>query len=130
MPGTSEAVTQGVRVRVQAKFIPERSNAAANQFFFAYHVTIANEGDTAVRLLTRHWIITDARDQVEEVEGVGVVGETPVIEPGDSFAYTSFCPLRTVFGTMRGTYGLVRPSGDTFHATIAPFTLAGPNAVQ
>ena len=130
MPHASKASTENVRVTVVARYVPERSNPAMSNYFFAYQVTIANEGAMPVRLLTRHWIITDALNRVEEVEGVGVIGETPIIQPGEDYTYTSFCPLKTVFGTMRGTYGMVRPNGETFHATIASFSLLGPNAVQ
>ena len=126
----SEAVTKGVRVRVETRYLPERSNPLSRQFLFAYEVTIRNEGEEAVRLLTRHWIITDANNKVEEVEGLGVVGETPVIRPGQAFTYTSFCPLRTEFGTMHGTYGMVRPSGEEFDARISPFALKIPNIVN
>lgn len=126
----SEAVTDGVRVRVAARYVPERSSPIARQYLFAYEVTVRNEGEEAVRLLTRHWIITDANNKVEEVEGVGVVGETPIIHPGEAFTYTSFCPLRTEFGTMHGSYGMVRQSGKTFDARIATFALSIPNAVN
>lgn len=102
----------------------------AREFLFTYRVTIANEGDEAVRLLTRRWVITDALGHSEEVEGVGVVGETPVIAPGEEHTYDSYCPLRTEFGTMGGSYGMVRPDGETFRATIADFRLAVPSAIN
>jgi ApaG protein len=119
----SVAVTQGIRVMVQTQYLPDQSDPAANKFLFAYQITIANEGTLPAQLLTRHWIIKDAHNHVEEVRGEGVVGETPHLEPGQSFTYTSYCPLRTEYGTMRGTYGMARPDGETFDAVIAPFAL-------
>lgn len=119
----SVAVTQGIRVMVQTQYLPDQSDPAANKYLFAYQITIANEGTQPAQLLTRHWIIKDALNHVEEVRGEGVVGETPHLEPGQSFTYTSYCPLRTEYGTMRGTYGMIRPDGETFDAVIAPFAL-------
>ena len=126
----SEAVTEGIRISVRSKYVPERSNPSGSSWFFAYEVTMSNESDEPVQLLTRHWIITDGDGAVEEVVGEGVVGETPTLEPGESFTYTSFCPLRTESGTMHGTYGMVRPDGRTFDATIAPFTLTEPYTIN
>ncbi len=102
----------------------------ASEFLFAYEVTIGNEGDRPVRLLTRHWIIRDALGTVEEVEGVGVLGESPTIGPGEAHVYTSYCPLKTEFGTMEGSYGMVRADNTTFRATVAPFSLARPCAIN
>jgi ApaG protein len=121
-----EAVTKGIRVSVRSQYIPERSNPNENVFFFAYEVTISNDGDEPAQLVSRHWIITDADERVEEVEGEGVVGETPFLDPGETFTYTSFCPLRTEMGTMHGTYQMVRPNGETFDAVIPQFTLTQP----
>lgn len=126
----SEAVTEGIRISVRSMFVPERSNPTASYWFFAYEVTIANESDEPAQLRTRHWIITDGDGTVEEVVGDGVVGETPDLQPGDSFTYTSFCPLRTDTGTMNGTYGMVRPNGRAFDAIIAPFTLSEPYTIN
>jgi ApaG protein len=126
----SEAVTQGIRISVRSAFVPERSNPRDNYFLFTYEVTIANDGERPARLLTRHWIITDAAGEVQEVEGDGVVGETPYLEPGDSFTYTSFCPLRTETGTMEGSYGMVRPDGERFDAVIPTFTLVEPYTIN
>lgn len=126
----SEAVSQGIRISVRSAFIPERSNPNESYFFFAYEVTITNDGDEPAQLLTRHWIITDANGHVEEVVGDGVIGETPYLNPGDAFTYTSFCPLGTETGTMHGTYGMVRPSGAHFDATIPPFTLIEPYTIN
>ncbi len=127
---TSEALTRGVRVQVRSQFAPERSNPAAHQWFFLYTVTIANEGAETVQLMTRHWIITDGNGHVEEVKGPGVVGEQPVLKPGESFTYTSGCPLTTALGTMEGTYQMVTASGEAFDAAIAAFILSEPYTVH
>ena len=127
---TSEALTRGVRVRVNAEYSPERSSPAAEQWFFLYTVTISNEGTDTVQLVTRQWIITDGNGQVEEVRGPGVVGRQPVLRPGESFTYTSGCPLPTAIGTMAGTYQMVTREGDAFDAEIAPFVLSEPYTVH
>lgn len=127
---TSSATTDGIRVRVQSQYLPEQSEPASDRYVFAYTITIANEGKRTAQLRTRHWIITDARGSVEEVRGDGVVGETPVLPPGTSFDYNSFCNLKTPVGSMHGSYQMVRPDGDEFDARIAPFTLAVPNALN
>lgn len=127
---TSEAMTQGVRVRVKAQYDPTRSRPQQNQWFFLYTVQISNEGSVTVQLLSRHWIITDATGHVEEVRGPGVVGELPVLAPGQSFEYTSGCPLTTPFGTMHGTYQMITTEGERFDAQIAAFTLSEPHALQ
>jgi ApaG protein len=93
---------------------------------FAYHIRIANSSRETVQLISRHWYITDATGHVEEVRGPGVVGEQPVLGPGEHFDYTSGCPLPTPMGTMHGTYQMVTETGDRFDAAIAPFTLAEP----
>lgn len=123
---TSEAVTRNVRVRVRARFDPERSNPSASQWFFLYTIQISNEGHETVQLLSRHWIITDGTDEVQEVKGSGVVGKQPVLAPGERFEYTSGCPLTTPFGSMHGTYQMVSERQDQFEVEIAPFTLTGP----
>jgi ApaG protein len=127
---TSQATTRGIRIRVQSRYIPERSEPEQNQWFFAYHVQIINEGTEPAQLVSRHWIITDANGRVEEVKGPGVVGKQPELQPGDAFEYTSFCPLSTSFGTMHGTYQMVTPGGARFDAEIAPFSLAEPHAIN
>lgn len=126
----SEAITEGIRVTVKSIFVPEQSNPAENLYFFAYNVTISNESDEPVQLLSRHWIITDGTGRVEEVQGEGVVGETPYLNPGEAFNYTSFCPLPTEFGQMHGKYGMIRPDGRQFDAVIAPFTLIEPYTIN
>ena len=101
---TSETVTAGVRVQVESTYLPERSNPENSQWFFSYRIRITNEGTERVQLLSRHWTIIDSNGETQEVHGPGVVGQQPVIPPGGTFEYTSFCPLGTRFGTMRGTY--------------------------
>jgi ApaG protein len=122
----SEATTRDVKVTVRATFVPERSQPAEGRWFFSYHIQIANHGPAAVQLLNRHWIITDAHGHVEEVRGPGVVGEQPMLAPGEAFEYTSYCPLGTPFGTMEGSYEMVTEDGDSFLAEIAKFTLSEP----
>ncbi len=127
---SSEAVTRGVRVLVQSEYAENQSRPTQNQWFFLYTVTISNEGAEPVQLLTRHWMITDGTGHVEEVRGPGVVGKQPKLQPGESFEYTSGCPLTTAFGVMEGTYQMVSESGEHFDAKIAPFTLSGPYTVH
>ena len=123
---SSETTTRGIRVRVEAEYCPERSQPFKNAWFFLYTVEISNEGQEKVQLVSRHWIITDAREQTEEVRGPGVVGKQPVLNPGQAFQYTSGCPLTTPFGSMRGTYQMVSEDGQNFDIEIAPFTLTEP----
>jgi ApaG protein len=127
---TSEAVTQGIRVQVESTYLSDRSQPDRGQWLFAYQVRISNEGDSTVQLLSRHWIITDGDGRVEEVRGKGVVGEQPVLKAGESYVYTSGCPLPTSFGTMQGTYQMRREDGEVFDALIAPFSLSEPYAVN
>lgn len=124
----SEALTQGIRVRVQAVYSDEHSTPVS--WFFLYTVSVSNESDETVQLISRHWVITDATNSVEEVRGLGVVGKQPVLAPGESFEYTSGCPLRTPFGTMQGTYQMVTQDGQRFDVKIARFTLSGPYTVH
>jgi ApaG protein len=127
---TSEAVTNNVRVEVESQYAPERSQPFQNEWFFDYTVRITNERDETVQLLSRHWIITDATGHTQEVKGPGVVGEQPVLGPGESFKYTSGCPLPTSVGVMRGTYQMVTEDGDHFDVEIAPFALHEPYTVH
>jgi ApaG protein len=126
----SDTTTNGIRVQVEARYLAEQSSPRDNQYLFAYRIRISNEGTETAQLISRHWIITDADGHVEQVQGPGVVGEQPLLGPGSSFEYTSFCPLRTSVGTMHGTYQMVKADGDGFDAVIAPFTLATPNALN
>lgn len=127
---TSEAVTRGVRVHVDSRYVPEQSDPAGGRWFFAYRIRIRNEGVETVQLQSRHWIITDGDGDVQEVQGPGVVGHQPVLAPGQSFEYESFCPLPTEFGTMHGTYQMTTDSGEAFDVTIAPFSLARPFSIN
>ena len=126
----SESLTRGIRVKVESEFIPERSDPQNGEFFFAYHVTIENHGDEPVRLLSRHWIITDGMGKEQEVRGPGVVGKQPRLAPGETFQYSSACPLSTQIGSMYGSYHMVTDGGESFEAEIAPFTLAIPGALN
>jgi ApaG protein len=127
---TSEAVTRGVRVCVVSRYAPEQSSPHQHRWFFFYTVEIRNEGRETVQLISRHWIIENANQEIEEVRGPGVVGETPTLKPGEAFEYTSGCPLTTPFGSMRGTYQMITRDGTRFDATIAPFTLSEPYTVH
>jgi ApaG protein len=126
----SEAVTDGLRVEVEAEYSEEHSQPSNNQWFFLYTIRISNEGEETCQLISRHWVIRDATGKVEEVRGPGVVGEQPVLEPGDAFEYTSGCPLATPFGSMEGTYQMVTADGDAFDAQIARFELREPRAIH
>jgi len=126
----STAVTRGIRVSVRAQYLPERSSPKGGQYAFAYTVRIANEGEKTAQLRTRHWIITDGEGKVQEVRGEGVVGEKPILKPGQAFEYTSWCMLATPHGSMQGTYQMVSDDGAQFDAHIAPFTLALPYSLN
>jgi ApaG protein len=127
---TSEATTRGVKVAVEARYSPDHSDPVRREWFFLYSVRITNTGSETVRLVSRHWIITDASGNVEEVRGPGVVGHRPVLAAGQSFEYTSGCPLRVPFGSMRGTYQMVTEGGEHFDAEIAPFALSEPSSIE
>lgn len=127
---SSEAVTNHVRVEVESEYAPERSQPFQSEWFFLYTIRITNEGDETVQLLSRHWIATDANGRTEEVKGPGVVGEQPVLKPGESFQYTSGWPLTTPSGVLRGTYQMVTEGGDHFEVEIAPFALHEPYTVH
>lgn len=121
---SSQATTRGIRVQVKARYSPEHSDARRPLWFFLYTITITNEGEETVQLLHRHWEITDGNGHVEHVRGPGVVGEQPTLLPGESFEYTSGCPLPTRFGFMQGQYRMTLvESGETFDAEVAGFPL-------
>ena len=111
------------QVEVEPQFLPEQSQPEGEQYGFAYTITVHNTGDVAAQLISRHWVITDARGHVEEVKGLGVVGQQPLLQPGEAFQYTSGCRLRTPSGTMHGTYFCVAEDGERFDAEIAMFVL-------
>jgi ApaG protein len=119
-----------ITVSVKSAYLPENSDPARSQFVFAYTVTITNSGEVAAQLISRHWIITDAESQVQEVKGLGVVGQQPLLQPGESFEYTSGTSLPTAVGTMHGTYQMVAGDGKTFDAAIPPFTLSMPRVLH
>ena len=125
---SSEAITKNIRVRVRAQYDSSRSSPQQSQWFFLYTVNITNEGRDTVQLISRHWVITDGMGIVEEVRGPGVVGNQPVLAPGQSFEYTSGCPLTTPFGSMHGTYQMINQGDERFDIEIAPFTLTEPHS--
>jgi ApaG protein len=127
---TSEAVTNNVRVEAEAQYAADRSQPFQDQWCFYYTVRITNEGDETVQLLSRHWIAVDATGKTEEVRGAGVVGEQPVLGPGESFQYTSSWSLTTSAGVLRGSYQMVTENGDHFDVEIAPFALREPYTVH
>ena len=120
------AETRGVIVRVSVSFLPEQSEPDRGRWFWAYHIRIENAGAMAVQLLTRHWIITDGRGARHSVEGEGVIGEQPLIAPGDSFDYVSGCPLSTPSGAMLGSYHMMGDDGAGFDVEIPRFALLAP----
>lgn len=120
-------VTQQIKIEVSPSFIPDQSNPERSFYFFAYKVKITNEGDQRVQLLRRSWIIVDGTGQTEEVEGAGVVGLQPKVEAGQSFEYSSFCPLQTPTGTMRGRYLFVDATGQEFWVSVPEFILSEPS---
>jgi ApaG protein len=122
----SDKTTDGVRVSVTSEYLPAHSDPARQLWFFAYHVRIQNQGTSAVQLLSRHWVITDAHGHTEHVRGPGVVGDQPLIRPGSEYAYSSGCPLNTSMGSMHGAYQMVDSKGRQFEAEIEPFLLVDP----
>jgi ApaG protein len=122
-PLASTTITEGIRVTVTPHYLARESDPEARKFLFAYRIVIANEGDTPATLVSRHWIIVDAHGSRRDVQGEGVVGETPRLEPGKTFEYSSHCPLETEWGTMEGTYLMERDGGETFNANIDRFFL-------
>ena len=117
-------------VSVRPQYLVEHSNPDEQHYVFAYTVTIRNTGEHTAQLVSRHWIITDANNAVEEVRGEGVVGEQPVLKPGDAFEYTSGCPLPTPVGSMRGSYQCVADDGTAFEAPIPEFVLSMPRTLH
>jgi ApaG protein len=127
---TKEARTGGITVRTSVSYLPEQSEPARGRWFWAYHIRIENDGARAVQLLTRHWIITDGRGARHSVEGEGVVGEQPLIEPGGSFDYVSGCHLATPTGNMQGSYRMLGEDGAMFDVAIPRFALVAPAVAE
>src|SRR5438270_9684022 len=121
------ANTRGIAVSVEPTYLETRSSPESSQYFWAYRVTIENLGRETVQLLSRHWMITNARGELTEVKGPGVVGEQPVLKPGESFEYTSGAPLNTPTGMMGGAYQMETESGERFNIEIPTFSLDSPN---
>jgi len=128
--GAYEAVTRGITVRVRPSYLAAESDPAENRYVWAYVVEIENRGDATVQLVTRHWIITDAMNRVEEVKGEGVIGQQPTLRPNEAWRYTSFCPLTTTSGAMRGSYQMLTESGEMFDVEIPEFSLHLPEATR
>jgi ApaG protein len=121
------AVTRQIEVTVEPNFLPERSSVEKSQYAWSYTIVITNAGEETVQLRTRHWIITDAAGRKQEVRGEGVVGEQPVLAPGERFEYTSFVPLPTTSGFMTGRYQMVAENGDHFEIDVPTFSLDSPD---
>lgn len=119
-----------IQVHSQPQFIPDQSDPENDRYVFAYTITIKNIGSVPTQLISRHWIITDAHGEVQEVRGLGVVGHQPLLKPGEAFEYTSGCSLTTPVGTMKGTYQMVAEDGTAFDAEIPEFTLAIPRVLH
>ena len=127
---TSVALTDGIRVSVTSRYVPEQSAPRLGRYVWSYTIRITNEGTSAARLSSRHWIITDAHGKEQEVRGDGVVGEQPVLPPGTSFRYTSGAVIDTPVGTMQGSYRMRADDGHDFDAEIPTFRLAVPNVLN
>ena len=125
-----ETITDQVNITVQPNYIPERSDPSKPIYFFSYHITIINTGQETIQLKNRYWHITDGNGNIEEVRGPGVVGKKPFLKQGESFEYTSFCPLPTEFGVMHGHFEMIYENGKKINAKIAPFRLTIPFSVN
>lgn len=123
---TPETTSEAIQVKVRSHYIPQRSKPNSEVYFFAYTITITNTGASPAKLISRHWYITDAYDKVQEVKGEGVIGEQPHLLPGETFEYTSFCPLTTPYGAMRGSYHFIYDDGVPFNVAIPEFPLLIP----
>lgn len=119
-----------IKVEVQSQFMPEQSEPAQQQYFFAYTVRITNTGQQPAQIVSRHWIIVDGNNERQDVQGLGVVGQQPLLAPGETFEYTSGCPLKTPVGSMHGTYLCVGDDGKPFEAIIPEFVLAMPRTLH
>jgi ApaG protein len=128
--GPTEPIVNKIRVDVETSYLPEQSDPGEPRYVFSYTITIRNEGRAPARLLTRHWIITDANGKVQEVRGEGVVGEQPYLKPGQGFRYSAGAMIETPVGVMQGSYQMVADDGQHFDTPIAPFRLAIPGVLH
>ena len=126
----SENPVYAIEVAAATQYLAEQSDEAASRYVFAYTITLRNAGSVAAQLISRHWIITDAQGSVQEVRGLGVVGAQPLLEPGQSFEYTSGAAIATAVGTMKGAYQMVAADGTRFEAQIPEFTLSVPRVLH
>ena len=126
----SEADMNNIEVDVETRYIEDQSNPEQNYYVFAYTITIQNKGQQSAKLLPRHWVITDSNQKVQEVRGDGVVGEQPLLKPGEQFVYTSGTMLETDVGTMKGSYQMLADDGSHFDATIDEFVLSPPRVLH
>ena len=126
----AESKNHEVAVSAQTQYLPEQSDESANRYVFAYTITIRNAGTVAAQLISRHWIITDSQGLVQEVRGLGVVGAQPLLQPGESYEYTSGASIATPVGTMKGSYQMVAEDGTRFEAPIPEFTLSVPRVLH
>lgn len=122
-----ESTTQKIKVEVHPSYVRDQSDPQSSYYYFSYKVRISNQGDKPVQLVRRHWVIKDAFGQMEEVSGDGVVGMQPLLKPGESFEYSSFCPLSTPTGSMQGTYYMKGSNGEEIQVEIPMFILSEPN---
>lgn len=126
----AESKQYRIEIQVDSEYDAEQSDVAQDRFVFAYTITITNTGNVSAQLISRHWVITDANGQVQEVRGLGVVGEQPLLQPGESFEYTSGCVIATPIGTMHGSYQMVADDGTKFEVPIDEFTLVMPRVLH
>ena len=126
----SEAKKYDIKVTAQSFFLPDQSDEENDQYVFAYTIRIENIGQVSAQVISRYWLITDADNQVQEVRGMGVVGEQPVLKPGEHFEYTSGSSINTIVGTMRGSYQMLAEDGTKFDAAIPEFTLSVPRVLH
>lgn len=126
----AEATNYQITVEVRTEYLPDQSNPEADRYTFAYHITLRNTGSVAAQLISRHWIITDAEGQVQEVRGLGVVGEQPLLQPGQSYEYSSGSTFATPVGTMKGSYQMTAEDGTRFDAEIPEFILSMPRVLH
>jgi ApaG protein len=126
----NETDINNIRVDVKTRYIEDQSNPEQNYYVFAYTITIQNKGQQSAQLLTRHWVITDSNQKVQEVRGEGVVGEQPLLKPGEQFVYTSGTMLETSVGTMKGSYQMLADDGSQFDATVDEFVLSTPRVLH